>query len=243
MLESATNNARSSAMQVPLGTVINGHADRDNADYFNLVAHKGQRILIDCEAQKIDSRMDPTLVLFDAAGRELRRNRSGTELDFAAPEDGQYTLKVYDFLSQGGPEYFYRLKIGVGPHIDYIFPPSGSPGTKSNYVLYGRNLPGSIPAHERSADGKPLEQLSVEIELPGDSLSQQRLSTSLQVRPMEAMLDGVEYRLPSDEGISNPVLLTFAITANGQGDGANDTPAKAQKSRCLANTLGPVLSG
>jgi hypothetical protein len=229
MLESATNNARSSAMQVPLGTVINGHADRDNADYFNFVAHKGQRILIDCEAQKIDSRMAPTLVLFDAAGRELRRNRSGTELDFAAPEDGQYTLKVYDFLSQGGPEYFYRLKIGAGPHIDYIFPPSGSPGTKSNYVLYGRNLPGSIPAHERSADGKPLEQLSVEIELPGDSLSQQRLSTSLQVKPMEAMLDGVEYRLLSDEGISNPVLLTFATAPIVKEAEPNDNPSKAQK--------------
>jgi hypothetical protein len=229
MVESATNNSRSSAMQVPLGTVINAHADRDNADYFNFVAHKGQRILIDCETQKIDSRMDPTLVLFNAAGRELQRNRNGTELDFAAPEDAQYTLKVYDFLSQGGPEYFYRLKIGTGPHIDYIFPPSGAPGTKSNYFLYGRNLPGSIPAHERSVDGKPLEQLSVEIELPGDPLSQQRLSTSLPVKPMEAMLDGVEYRLPSEEGISNPVLLTFATAPIVRESEPNDNPAKAQK--------------
>jgi hypothetical protein len=74
-----------------------------------------------------------------------------------------------------------------------------------------------------------LEQLSVEIELPGDSLSQQRLSTSLQVKPMEAMLDGVEYRLLSDEGISNPVLLTFATAPIVKEAEPNDNPSKAQK--------------
>ena len=36
---------------------------------------------------------------------------------------------------------------------------------------------------------------------------------------MEAMLDGVEYRLQTDEGISDPVLLTFATGPSCSGIG------------------------
>ena len=39
--------------------------------------------------------------------------------------------------------------------------PSGLPGSKGSYTLYGRNLPGGQPTEVVAADGKPLESLAV----------------------------------------------------------------------------------
>src|SRR5947209_2206223 len=142
-----TNNSPANAEAISLGTIINGHSEANAVGFYKFTARKGQRILIECQAREIDSRMDAALILYDAAGKELQRNRSGGLLDFAAPSDDEYHLKVYDFLFRGGGEYFYRLAVGTQPHIDYIFPPSGLAGTKGKYRLYGRNLPGGTPAN------------------------------------------------------------------------------------------------
>ena len=158
-----TNNSVTAATAIPLGTIVNGHSEANAVGYYKFTAKKGQRILIECKAREIDSRMDASMTLYDAAGKELERNRRGDLLDFAAAADGDYLLKVHDFLFRGGGEYFYRLAIGTGPQIDFIFPPSGLPGTKGKYSLYGRNLPGGTPAKDLSIDGKPLAKVMVSL--------------------------------------------------------------------------------
>src|SRR6266513_3856416 len=126
----ATNHAVASAVEVALGTVVNGRAEANAVDYFKFAARKGQRVLIECLAKEIDSRMDDTLIVYDAGGHELERQRRGGLLDIIAPADGQFVLALSDFIYRGGREYFYRLTVGAGPHLDYIFPPSGLPGAK-----------------------------------------------------------------------------------------------------------------
>src|SRR5437879_8653559 len=152
--------------------------------------------------------MDAALILYGAARKELERNRSGGLLDFAAPADGEYHLKVYDFLFRGGGEYFYRLAVGTGPHLDYIFPPSGLAGTKGKYRLYGRNLPAGTPAKDLAVDGKPLEQLEVEIEVPREPAAQRQFSSPQKLADLT--LAAFEYRLSTPHGVSNPVLISFA---------------------------------
>ena len=198
-----TNHTAESATEVTLGTVVNGRADANAVDYYRFSAKKGQRVLIECLAKDIDSRMDDTLILYDAGGRELERQRRGGLLDFIAPADGRFILGVSDFIYRGGEDYFYRLTIGAGPHIDFIFPPSGLPGTKGQYTLYGRNLPGGAPANGLSIDGKPLEQLIVEIELPDDPGSALYPPTGLALKPAGAVLDGRRGNVP-DHSHSNP---------------------------------------
>lgn len=221
-----TNNSPANAATISLGTIINGHSDANAVDFYKFTARKGERILIECNAKEIDSRMDAALILYDGAGKELQRNRSGGLLDFAAPADGEYQLKVYDFLFRGGGEYFYRLAISTGPHIDFIFPPSGLAGTKSKYLLYGRNLPGGAPAKDLTIDGKPLEQLEVEIELPREPTAQKQSSSPQQLA--DAVLDTFEYRLSTPQGVSNPVLLGFATGLVVPERQPNDQPAQAQ---------------
>ncbi len=221
-----TNSSATAATALSLGTIVNGHSEANAVDYFKFTAKKGQRILIECKAKEIDSRMDAALILYDAAGKELERNRRGGLVDFTVPADGDYVIKVHDFVFRGGGEYFYRLAVNTAPRIDFIFPPSGLPGTKGKYVLYGRNLPGSTPAKDFTIEGKSLEQLEVEIELPRDPAAQTPLSPTLA--PADATLDAFEYRLRTPQGVSNPVLISLATGPVVTERQPNDQPAQAQ---------------
>ncbi|MEW6303596.1 MAG: hypothetical protein AB1705_09010 [Verrucomicrobiota bacterium] len=228
VLQKKPNQALAAAMDIAPGTVVNGFAEGNQADYYKFTAKQGERVLITCAAEEIDSRMDAALVLQDAAGRELQRARSGGLLDFTAPADSAYVVKVHDFLFRGNTDYFYRLTIGAGPHIDFVLPPAGAPG-KGKYTLFGRNLPGGTAANVVAADGKPLERLDVEIELPGDAPAQQRLAFAPGVRAFAASLDGLEYRLKSAKGVSNPVLIGYATAPVVLEQPGNDKPEQAQK--------------
>ncbi len=227
--EKAPNNTLATAMEIAIGTVVNGTAAANAVDYFKFTAKKGQRILVECQARTIDSRMDAVVVANDADGNEIDRNRRGGILDFTAPADGAYFLKVHDFTFRGGAEHFYRLTVKTGPYLDFIFPPSGVAGTKSKHTLYGRNLPGGTPVKGLLIEGKQIEQLGVEIEFPGDSLSRQRLATGTLIKPADAVLDGFEYRLPSPAGVSNPVLLSYATGPVVVQQYPNNKPELAQK--------------
>src|SRR5438445_339789 len=152
----------------------------------------------------------PVMVLVDASGRELEHARGMGLIDFVAPVDGSYILKLHDAIYRGSSEYFYRLSVGTAPHIDFVMPPCGAPGTRGLFVVYGRNLPGGTSANIKAADGKPLEQVAVQIDIPADSVSTQRLATSTFVNPAETALDGFEYRLAGPEGVSNPFLISYA---------------------------------
>ena len=229
LVQASTNHAAAAASEIPLGSVVNGHADPAASDFYKFQLAQGERALIECQSKAIDSRLDPVLVLLDEAGREVERNRQGGLLDFMAPVPGTYTLQVHDVIYRGGIEFFYRLVVGTGPHIDFIFPPSGAPGTKGQYLVYGRNLPGGAPAKGQTIGGKPLEQLVVEIELPADSTTLRKLVTSTLVRPADSVMDGVEYRLRSPRGVSNPVLLSFASAPVIEEQNPNDKPEAAQK--------------
>lgn len=57
--EKADNHAPGNAMEVTVGTTINGRADANAVDHFRFAAAKGQRILIECRTRAVISRMDP----------------------------------------------------------------------------------------------------------------------------------------------------------------------------------------
>jgi hypothetical protein len=115
-------------------------------------------------------------------------------LDFTAPADGEYPLAVYDFTYKGGGEYFYRLTAQTTPHLDYVFPPSGLPGSNEAYTLYGRNLPGGQPAEETSRAGIPLQKLEVHIPLPADDATRRGMGVGGFVSSNGALTDGLHYR-------------------------------------------------
>src|SRR5204863_62790 len=150
VLKPGANQKPAMALDVAEGTTVTGRVDANAIDYYAFNLKAGQRLLVDCLAQRIDSRANGTLVMLGNNGRELGRSLDveGLDpvLDFTAPAEGRYVLGVYDFVYGGGPDYFYRLNVTSAPHIDFVFPPSGPAGSNNQYTVYGRNLPGGQPA-------------------------------------------------------------------------------------------------
>ena len=199
-----TNTSASAAAEVPQGAWLNGRVDAGTYAFFRFKAEKGQRLLVECLENQIDSRLDATLILYDARQHEVARNRRGGLLDYAVPADGTFVLRLNDFLFRGGSEYFYRLLISHGPHIDFVLPPAGLPGTTNKHLLYGRNLPGGKPSAFATVDGKKLEELPVEIPLPSDLAAAGNSGRQSTLHIADAVVDSIEYRLSASNGLSDP---------------------------------------
>lgn len=223
----------STAREVPLESTISAVMGGERADFFKFTAKRGQRVLIESWARRIDSKLDPRLVLYDAAGHELARAKERIHrdalLDFTAPADGSYVVKLYDFLYQGGQDYFYRLTLSTGPRLDFIMPPSGLAGSKSKYTLFGRNLPGGVPTGDPSASGTPLERLDVEIQLPTDPAAIQQYGGDAFAEATQFDQDAFAYRLQTPRGETNPINIYYAAAPVVREQEPNNTPAQAQK--------------
>ena len=210
----AGNSSLEKAVELPLGSLFNGRVDANTYDYLKIPLKAGERVILDCWAQRIDSRLDATLLLADPSGKELLRVRdtigSDPAIDFTAPAEGHYVLKVYDAVYGGGAEHFYRLSATAMPFVDFIFPPSAPAGSNNQFTIYGRNLPGGQPAEGMSVSGGPLQKVTVNIPMPADDAARTGLAVGPHTSPRSAPLDGIEYRLPTPQGPANPVTVYFA---------------------------------
>ncbi len=223
------NNAVEQAQPVTLEQTVNGKMNgATDVDWFKFAGKAGQRVLGELYARRLDSRFDGTLELYDAKGRRIAAARNNIQrdplLDVALPADGEYLLKVYDFVYAGGEEYGYRLTLTAGPHIDFVLPPAGVPGTTGQFTLYGRNLPGGQSA-QISSQGKPLEKLTVNIAVPNDP---SQLDAQFPLDSYSSSVDGFSYAFSGPTGVSNPALLSFSATPVTLEVEPNNSPAQAQ---------------
>ena len=124
----AANTSLETAMALQVNSICNAVMTRQAVDYFSFEANKGQRIIVDCAAQGIDSKLKPVLIIADARGADLLVERRGGMLDFTIPEAGKYIVKVHELTYNGGPQYFYRLAIREAAADEVV---SRLPATKS----------------------------------------------------------------------------------------------------------------
>ncbi len=97
------------AMPLEVNSVCNATLPVRAVNHYSFKAKKDQRILVDCAAKGIESKMTPVVIIADAEGRDLVVERRGGLLDFTAPEDNTYVIKTHDLTFKGGAECFYRL--------------------------------------------------------------------------------------------------------------------------------------
>ena len=69
--EKEPNNDFAAPQEVPLNSVINGVAENEDVDYFIFEAKKGQRVVVDFASRGIDSKLNATVIIADANGRDL----------------------------------------------------------------------------------------------------------------------------------------------------------------------------
>ncbi len=101
-------------MRLPMNSICNGAITDKSVDHYSFEAQRGARIIVDCAAKGIDSKMNAVLIVADAKGNDLMVQRRGGAIDFDVPEDGSYIVKVHELTFKGGPEYFYRLALTAG---------------------------------------------------------------------------------------------------------------------------------
>ena len=105
------NTTLATAMRLPMNSICNGAITDKSVDHYSFEAQRGARIIVDCAAKGIDSKMNAVLIVADAKGNDLMVQRRGGAIDFDVPEDGSYIVKVHELTFKGGPEYFYRLAL------------------------------------------------------------------------------------------------------------------------------------
>ena len=234
-IETEPNNTQEQATEITTPASISGQAGAAaDVDYFKFTGTAGQRLIIECNAHRIDSHLDAIVAVYDSAGRELDSSRdqqsSDPVLDFTVPAAGDYFIKIHDALFRGNTpqrSYFYEFSIGVLPHIDFVFPPSGLAGSNGSFTLFGRNLPGGQNAGIL-INGKPLQSATVSIPLSG-GVASTSLEISSPVSVEVAAIDGKAYRIKGSQGLSNSVMVGIATDKIVLESEPNTLPEQAQK--------------
>lgn len=115
VMQGKPNRTLAAAQEIPLNCVVNGSVADRSIDYYTFKAKKGQRLIVDCAARGIDSKLNATVVVCDAAGRDLVVERRGGAIDFTVPQDGIHSIKIHELTFKGGPAFFYRLGLWEQP--------------------------------------------------------------------------------------------------------------------------------
>lgn len=105
------NTTLATAMELPADSLCNAHVTSKSVDHYTFAAKQNERILVHCAAKEVDSKLNAVLIVADDQGRDLQVERRGGMIDFVAPADGKYVIKVHDLTFNGGAPYFYRLTL------------------------------------------------------------------------------------------------------------------------------------
>jgi hypothetical protein len=144
--EKEPNNDVGQAQLIDLETTVNGVISAPtDVDYVRFQAKAGQNVVVYCLATSIDSRLSADILASTADGKQLAANRNyrggDAVLDFQAPADGEYLVRVAQFAyTTGGSDHFYRLTVATHEWVDALFPPLE--GADQAVTPLNRNGPG-----------------------------------------------------------------------------------------------------
>jgi hypothetical protein len=135
------DQAQAVAAPSALMGAINGPGD---ADLFRFPAAKGQTLIVDVLASRIRSALDPTVILYDPAGKEVASNNdtfgADSFLAYDVPADGTYAIELRDLQYRGGANFNYRIELGALPYLAAVEPMAGQRGKLIDLTFRGYNL-------------------------------------------------------------------------------------------------------
>ena len=104
---------------------------------------KGQRLVIEVEARRLGSVIDPVVKLLDPRRIQVGSSQGSNTLSGDArliallPADGTYTIQLHDLQYRAGTPNAFRLKLGDLPFADLPFPLAGQRGTTPSFQIVG----------------------------------------------------------------------------------------------------------
>ncbi len=157
------------ALPLSLDSICNAVIPVRAVNHYRLTAKKHQRILVDCTARGIDSKLYPVVTIADSTGRDLLVERRGDLLNFTAPQDDQYLIKVHDLTFQGGPEFFYRLAVQQWP-TDQPSQRMASTAAVHTFSWPPAGVPENAAMREREPNGdgdEPVQPITLPCDIAG----------------------------------------------------------------------------
>lgn len=128
-------------------TAFSGSLSGDQTANTVVSLKKGERIVVEVEARRLGSPLDPVLHVYDRRDVPLAWAEGTTplggdaRLSFVAPADGPYRVELHDAVFRAEGKAFYRLKIGSWYYAGMVFPPVVQRGTKAVLEFADTNLP------------------------------------------------------------------------------------------------------
>ena len=126
--EAEPNDSIAEAQPISVPLAISGTLKGADQDFFSFTATAHQRLVIEVEARRIGSAIDPALEVYDSAGHLIAQNDDApglgvnSRLDMTFPKAGKYFVAVHDSKFSDQAQNFYRLKIGSYAYADGIYP-------------------------------------------------------------------------------------------------------------------------
>jgi hypothetical protein len=123
-MEVDTNQNKTTPQALVVPSVMIGRADAEKSDWYKVTVKAGERLSFEVIGRRLGSAFDPQITLHSAAtGREIPGGHSndspGSQTDprlsYTFKDAGDYLVEVRDMMYRGGPDYFYRLRVGDFP--------------------------------------------------------------------------------------------------------------------------------
>ena len=112
--EGSEHRSFKTAMPISLPVAINGRMDAKE-HFYRFAAKKGQTWNIQAIAKQIGSPMDPLINVFDdkrkhIIGNDDNSTRPDASIRFVVPKDGDYFLRLRDYLGRAEQKFPYRVE-------------------------------------------------------------------------------------------------------------------------------------
>ena len=172
MFDTEPNNGPGESQMIVLPRLINGRIDQPgDVDWFSFQGLKGEEIVAEVYARRLNSPVDSIVRLLDADGKVVAWNDDCTEMDgtlhtgpgllthyadsclrVTIPADGDYFFTIADAQEQGGDEWGYRLHLSP-PRQDFELKVTPASLT----VEAGRSTPVTVHAKRLGDFDGPIE--------------------------------------------------------------------------------------
>jgi hypothetical protein len=203
----------------------------------------GQRVVIEVEARRLGSSLNPLIHLYDSRHVQLAWAQ-GTpslvddcRLDVEIPADGKYTIELHDALFRGAASGFFRLKVGEVRYADLVYPLAVERGQSVPLQMAATNLPTStIDSGKHDTSGFVPSPLPDELNFSGG-------------RPRLLVSDHPEIVEPADgsqpQDVAVPVGLNGRLLKSDEEDRwlLKVTPGTALRLDVLSSRAGAPLDG
>jgi hypothetical protein len=239
IIEPAGNSVRATAPVVAFPVTLNGVATADTSDFFRIAAVKGQKVYLDCAAQRIDAPLHAVLSVRDPAGVEIKRAQRTLDRDpvteFIPSVDGEYTIELHDATWRGGPAFAYRLTVSTEEAAAVL--PSSTP--LAGALLVSASGAG-VEEVEPNDDAAAALPLAVPVEVVGRLDRDWFTFSSAAARSLVVEVISQRVGAPSD-----PVMVISKVAAGADGAAAvvgefDDSPGVGGTERFRLGTRDPV---